>query len=191
MWKRPDCSAARRPPRNDSGNTELAKELGAATAVIADADVAMSVIDTRAATTCRSWSSAAIRRGACGRGNDPAVRSWRCWRRYRSHRDRAVDGAAQTGDAGTSSRPAIPVRRPATGVSSKQLRYLWASLACAAVTLLSIPLAEQFDRSNIVAIFITDRRAGCRSFGRGAAALAAVLACVLDFSSFRRDFPSR
>jgi len=64
----------------------------------------------------------------------------------------------------------------------KRLRYLWASLACVAVTLLSMPLAEHFDRSNIVAIFLLTVVLVAVRFGRGAAALAAVLSvCSFDF----------
>ena len=63
---------------------------------------------------------------------------------------------------------------------SKRLRYLWAALACVAVTLLSMPLAAHFDRSNIVAIFILAVVLVAVRFGRGPAALAAVLSvCCL------------
>src|ERR1700676_5041400 len=60
------------------GTLSLAKDLGATTAVIADADVAMSVIDY---ARSHNLSKLVIGRGACGRGNDPAVRNWPCWRR--------------------------------------------------------------------------------------------------------------
>ena len=64
----------------------------------------------------------------------------------------------------------------------KRLRYLWAALACAAVTALSMPLAARFDRSNIVAIFILTVVLVAVRLGRGPAALAAVLGvCAFDY----------
>jgi two-component system sensor histidine kinase KdpD len=39
------------------------------------------ILPMRAATISRSWLSAAIRRAACGRGNDPAAKNWPCWPR--------------------------------------------------------------------------------------------------------------
>jgi two-component system sensor histidine kinase KdpD len=64
----------------------------------------------------------------------------------------------------------------------KRVRYLWTALACIAVTLGCLPLAERFDRSNIVAIFIlTVVLVGVR-FGRGPAAAAALLSVgAFDF----------
>ena len=64
----------------------------------------------------------------------------------------------------------------------KRLRYLWATIACVGVTLMSIPLAAHFDRSNIVAIFILTVVLVAVRFGRGPAALAAILSVVpFDF----------
>ena len=64
----------------------------------------------------------------------------------------------------------------------KRLRYAWAGVACVAVTLASIPLAEHFDRSNIVAIFILTVVLVAVRFGRGPATMAAVLSvCAFDF----------
>ncbi len=56
-----------------------------------------------------------------------------------------------------------------------RLRYLWAALACGAVTIVCLPLAERFDRSNIVAVFILAVVLVAVRFGRGPSALAAVL----------------
>jgi two-component system sensor histidine kinase KdpD len=58
---------------------------------------------------------------------------------------------------------------------SIHLRYLWAALACGAVTAACLPLAVRFDRSNIVAIYILAVVLVAMRFGRGPAALAAVL----------------
>ena len=60
--------------------------------------------------------------------------------------------------------------------------YLWATLACAVVTVSCLPLAMRFDRSNIVAIFILAVVLVAVRFGRGPSALAAVLSvCAFDF----------
>jgi two-component system sensor histidine kinase KdpD len=165
------------------GTLSLAKELGATTAVIADADVAMSVIDY---ARSHNLSKLVI-------GRDPARRLWP-WQRSSGQKLALLapdidlieigraDGAMQNGDAKTSSWPVIPGAESSDRHKFKRLRYLWAALACGAVTLLSIPLAEHFDRSNIVAIFILTVVLVAVRFGRGAAALAAVLSvCSFDF----------
>jgi len=65
---------------------------------------------------------------------------------------------------------------------AKKLRYLWAALACIAVTAVSMPLAAHFDRSNIVAIFILAVVLVGVRLGRGPAALSAVLnVAAFDF----------
>ena len=85
------------------------------------------------------------------------------------------------GDANTSASP-MPGAESADRHRFKRLRYLWTALARMAVTLLSIPLAEHFDRSNIVAIYILSVVLIAVRFGRGAAAFAAVLSvCAFDF----------
>jgi two-component system, OmpR family, sensor histidine kinase KdpD len=161
----------------------LAKELGATTAVIAEADVATSVI---AYARNHNLSKLVI-------GRDPARRLWP-WQRSSGQKLALLapdidlveigraDGVMQNGNARTSSWTAIPGAESADRRKFKQLRYLWTTAACVAVTLLSIPLAEHFDRSNIVAIFILTVVLIAVRFGRGAAALAAVLSvCSFDF----------
>jgi two-component system sensor histidine kinase KdpD len=165
------------------GTLNLAKDLGATTAVIADADVARSVI---AYARNYNLSKLVI-------GRDPARRLWP-WQRSSGQKlaflapdidlveiGRA-DGVMQNGDAKSSSLPMMPTES-SDRAKFKRLRYLWAALACIAVTLLSIPLAAHFDRSNIVAIFILTVVLIAVRFGRGAAALAAVLS-VLSFDFF-------
>ncbi len=174
-------------PRREKilGTLNLAKELGAMTAVIADADVAVSVI---AYARSHNLSKLVI-------GRDPARRLWP-WQRSSGQKLAMLapdidlveigrtDGVMQNGDAKNSASS-----WPAPGAESsdrrkfKRLRYLWAALACVAVTLLSMPLAAHFDRSNIVAIFILTVVLVAVRFGRGAAALAAVLS-VLSFDYF-------
>jgi two-component system sensor histidine kinase KdpD len=165
------------------GTLSLAKELGATTAVIAAADVATSVI---AYARNHNLSKLVI-------GRDPARRLWP-WQRSSGQKLAMLapdidlvevgrtDGVMQNGDTRTSSWPASPGVESSDRRKFKQLRYLWATLACVAVTLLSMPLAAHFDRSNIVAIFILTVVLVAVRFGRGAAALAAVLSvCSFDF----------
>jgi two-component system sensor histidine kinase KdpD len=165
------------------GTLSLAKELGATTAVIADPDVATSVI---AYARSHNLSKLVI-------GRDPARRLWP-WQRSSGQKLALLapdidlveigraDGDMKSGDARSSPRPSIPGTEPNDHRKFKRLRYLWAALACVAVTLVSVPLAAHFDRSNIVAIFILTVVLVAVRFGRGAAALAAVLSvCSFDF----------
>ncbi len=161
----------------------LAKDLGATTAVIADADVAVSVIGY---ARNHNLSKLVI-------GRDPGRRLWP-WQRSSGQKLALLapdidlveigraDGAMLNGDAKRPSPQGTTGAEPGDRSRRKRLRYLWAALACVAVTLLSIPLAEHFDRSNIVAIFILSVVLVAVRFGRGAAALAAVLSvCSFDF----------
>jgi two-component system sensor histidine kinase KdpD len=165
------------------GTLNLAKELGATTAVIADPDVAVSVIDY---ARSHNLSKLVI-------GRDPARRLWP-WQRSSGQKLAMLapdidlveigraDGVMQNGDAKRPSLPDAPGSESSDRHRYKRLRYLWAALACVAVTLLSIPLADRFDRSNIVAIFILTVVLVAVRFGRGASALAAVLSvCSFDF----------
>jgi two-component system, OmpR family, sensor histidine kinase KdpD len=165
------------------GTLNLAKDLGATTAVIADADVAVSVIGY---ARSHNLSKLVI-------GRDPARRLWP-WQRSSGQKLAMLapdidlveigraDGVMQNADAKRSSPPDSSGSESSDRHRFKRLRYLWAALACVAVTLLSIPLAEHFDRSNIVAIFILSVVLVAVRFGRGAAALAAVLSvCSFDF----------
>ncbi len=162
----------------------LAKDLGATTAVIADADVATSVIGY---ARSHNLSKLVI-------GRDPARRLWP-WQRSSGQKLAILapdidlieigraDGVAQNGDA-RNFGSTLPDVGPGSGErnKTKRLRYLWAALACIVVTLLSMPLAAHFDRSNIVAIYILTVVLVAVRFGRGAAALAAVLSvCSFDF----------
>jgi two-component system sensor histidine kinase KdpD len=162
----------------------LAKDLGATTAVIADADVAMSVI-----TYARSHNLSKL-----VIGRDPARRLWP-WQRSSGQKLALLapdidlieigraDGVMRNRDSeNVTAWPAPPGVESVDRHGLKQLRYLWAALACVAVTLASMPLAARFDRSNIVAIFILTVVLVAVRFGRGAAALAAVLSvCSFDF----------
>ena len=163
----------------------MAKDLGATTAVIADPDVASSVVGY---ARSHNLSKLVI-------GRDPARRLWP-WQRSSGQKLALLapdidlveigraDGAMQNPEIERRlrGRQARTRRSPPSAHRYKRLRYLWAALACVAVTLLSIPLAAHFDRSNIVAIFILSVVLVAVRFGRGAAALAAVLSvCSFDF----------
>jgi two-component system, OmpR family, sensor histidine kinase KdpD len=163
-------------------NLNLAQQLGATTAVIANAEIAESII---AYARKNNLSKLVI-------GRDPIRRLWP-WQRSSGQKlamlapdiDLIEIGRAETttkvsGRGGT--QPALPDAESSDRRDAKRRRYLWAAIGCVGVTLMSMPLAVHFDRSNIVAIFIlTVVLVGVR-LGRGPAALAAVLSvCSFDF----------
>src|SRR5580693_6720952 len=120
------------------GTLNLAQELGATTAVIADADVATSVIDY---ARSHNLSKLVI-------GRDPARRLWP-WQRSSGQKLAMLapdidlveigraDGAMRNGDVKTSSWPASPGAEGAESSDRRKFKQLWAALACVAVTLLS------------------------------------------------------
>jgi two-component system, OmpR family, sensor histidine kinase KdpD len=154
----------------------LAQELGATTAVIAHAQIAESIV---AYARSHNLSKLVI-------GRDPIRRLWP-WQRSSGQRlamlapdiDLIEIGRADSPsqDSGRETQSPAPFADTETAVrrKAKSLRYLWASLACVGVTLACMPLAVRFDRSNIVAIFILTVVLVAVRFGRGPAALAAVL----------------
>ena len=164
-------------------NLNLAQQLGATTAVIASAEIAESII---AYARKNNLSKLVI-------GRDPIRRLWP-WQRSSGQKlamlapdidlievGRAANSARESG---RDSAPLPPSIDPESSNrrKSKRLRYLWAAITCVAVTLLSIPLAEHFENSNIVAIFILAVVLVGVRWGRGPAALAAVLSvCAFDF----------
>ena len=162
------------------GTLSLAKDLGATTAVIADANVAESLV---LYARNHNLSKLVI-------GRDPSRRLWP-WQR--SHGQKLAllapdidlveighDMQERPEPLGVRHPPPVP--EPGDRARSKRLRYLWAALACAAVTLVALPLANRFDRSNIVAIFILAVVLVAVRLGRGPSALAAILSvCAFDF----------
>jgi len=154
-------------------NLTLARQLGATTAVIAHAAVAESVV---AYARSHNLSKVVI-------GRDPHRRLWP-WQRSSGQRlallapdiDLVEIGSAPRAVSAESSRAAALRAGGMERHRTKPLRYLWAALVCTAVTLLSLPLATHFDRSNIVAIYILTVVLVAVRFGRGPTALAAVLA---------------
>jgi two-component system sensor histidine kinase KdpD len=162
----------------------LAQELGATTAVIANAQVAESVV---AYARSHNFSKLVI-------GRNPARNLWP-WQRSSGQKlallapdiDLIEIGRAQDTAQNDSARNAASFHSDVgTELNdrrrAKKLRYLWATLACIAVTAGSMPLAVHFDRSNIVAIFILAVVLVGVRLGRGPAALSAVLnVAAFDF----------
>jgi two-component system sensor histidine kinase KdpD len=156
----------------------LAQELGATTAVVANSQVAESVI-----AYARSHNLAKI-----VIGRDPERRLWP-WQRSSGQKLALLAPDIDLVEIGRAGGPQrSPAARPASHRESgerrkgKHVRYLWTALACIAVTLGCLPLAARFDRSNIVAIFILTVVLVAVRFGRGPAAAAAVLSVgAFDF----------
>jgi two-component system sensor histidine kinase KdpD len=161
----------------------LAQELGATTAVIANAQIAESIISY---ARSHNLSKLVI-------GRDPERRLWP-WQRSSGQRLAMLapdidlieigraEGAAQNDSREVAAAPAMPDAESSDRRKTKGLRYLWAALACIGVTLASFPLAAHFDRSNIVAVFILTVVLVAVRFGRGPAALAAILSVgAFDF----------
>jgi two-component system sensor histidine kinase KdpD len=169
---------------------DLAQKLGAATAVIASPEVAESAV---AYARKHNLSKLVI-------GRDPARRIWP-WQRSSGQKlatlapdidlieigrstphavggaPGAAPGAAPVASAGVMSGTDAAQRR-----GRNRLRYLWSAACCGVVTLLSMPLAAHFDRSNIVAVYILAVVLVGLRLGRGPSALAAVLSVsAFDF----------
>ena len=163
-------------------NLNLAQQLGATTAVIASAEIAESII---AYARKNNLSKLVI-------GRDPIRRLWP-WQRSSGQKLAILAPDIDLIEIGRAENAAESGRDSAQPLSlhdvesterrkTKRLRYVWATIACVAVTLISMPLAAHFDRSNIVAIFILAVVLVGVRLGRGPAALAAVLSvCGFDF----------
>jgi two-component system, OmpR family, sensor histidine kinase KdpD len=164
----------------------LAQNLGATTAVIANPEVAESVV---AYARKHNLSKVVI-------GRDPSRHLWP-WQRSSGQKLAVLapdidlieigrsSGVSQSGGIKPIAlAPAMGAADPADRrkLRLKRLRYLWAAIACGVVTLASVPLVEHFDRSNIVAIYILAVVLVGVRLGRGPAALAAVLSVsAFDF----------
>src|SRR6202163_3845934 len=134
----------------------LAQKLGATIAVIANPEVAESVVDY---ARKHNLSKLVI-------GRDPARRLWP-WQRSSGQKlallapdiDLIEIGRSTGTDQSGVMRP-VAAADALTGPDAaerrkrKRLRYVWAAVGCFAVTTLSMPLAVRFDRSNIVAIYL-------------------------------------
>src|SRR3984957_19365364 len=161
----------------------LAQNLGATTAVIANPEVAESVI---AYARKHNLSKLVI-------GRDPSRRLWP-WQRSSGQKLAwlapdidLIEIGRSTGSSQSGAGPAAAADA-LTGTDAfergrrRGLRYLWAAAACAAVTALSMPLAAHFEGSNIVAIYLLAVVLVGVRLGRGPAAFAAVLSVsAFDF----------
>jgi two-component system sensor histidine kinase KdpD len=161
----------------------LAQKLGATIAVIANPEVAESVV---AYARKHNLSKLVI-------GRDPARRLWP-WQRSSGQKlallapdiDLIEIGRSTGTDQSGGMRPVgaadVLAGPDASEHKRKRLRYVWAAVACGAVTALSMPLAVRFDRSNIVAIYLLAVVLVGVRLGRGPAAIAAVLSVsAFDF----------
>jgi two-component system sensor histidine kinase KdpD len=162
----------------------LAQNLGATTAVIANPEVAESVI---AYARKHNLSKLVI-------GRDPARRLWP-WQRSSGQKLALlapdidlieIGRSTGTGQSGVmrpvAAADALAGPDASEGRRRKRLRYVWAGVGCFAVTALSMPLAVRFDRSNIVAIYLLAVVLVGVRLGRGPAAFAAVLSVsAFDF----------
>ena len=164
-------------------NLNLAQQLGATTAVIASAEIAESIVDY---ARTHNLSKLVI-------GRDPIRRLWPGQRSSGQKLallapdiDLIEIGRAEN-SAEDSGRERALLPRGSDPESNdrrkvKRARYVWAAISCVVVTLISVPLAEHFENSNIVAIFILAVVLVGVRLGRGPAALAAVLnVCAFDF----------
>jgi two-component system sensor histidine kinase KdpD len=163
----------------------LAQKLGATTAVIASPEVAESVVGY---ARKHNLSKLVI-------GRDPARRLWP-WQRSSGQKLSVLAPDIDLIEIGRNDAslqnnrikavalpPALAGGDTTERIQRKRMRYVWSAAGCGVVTLLSMPLAVHFDRSNIVAVYLlTVVMVGVR-LGRGPAALAAVL-CVSAFDFF-------
>jgi two-component system sensor histidine kinase KdpD len=163
-------------------NLNLAQQLGATTAVIASAEIAESIVDY---ARTHNLSKLVI-------GRDPIRRLWPGQRSSGQKLallapdidlieiGRAENSVEDSGRERALPRGSDPESNDRRKV--KRARYVWAAISCVVVTLISVPLAEHFENSNIVAIFILAVVLVGVRLGRGPAALAAVLnVCAFDF----------
>jgi two-component system, OmpR family, sensor histidine kinase KdpD len=159
----------------------LAQSLGAVTAVLANSDVAESVVGY---ARTHNLSKLVI-------GRDPRRRLWP-WQRATGQKLAMLAPDIDLVEVGNAVGPERAVRSPRPRRSlladpseqrkPRMWRYVWATLICVAVTFLSMPLAARFDRSNIVSIFTLAVILIAVRFGRGPAAFAAVLSvAAFDF----------
>lgn len=158
----------------------LARELGATTAVVASADVASSVVSYARA---HNLSRVVIGRDA----------QRRLWPGQRSHGQRLallapdidlVEIGRVNDELTNASRGTLraPVPESSEHRMRKRLRYLWSALACVGVTVVAVPLTNYFDRSNIVAVYLLAVVLVGVKFGRGPAAMAALVSvAAFDF----------
>ncbi|MBK9116732.1 MAG: two-component system sensor histidine kinase KdpD [Betaproteobacteria bacterium] len=157
---------------------KLAQEFGAKTAILAGGDTAATVVDYARTHNCSKVVVDRVR----------TPMRWP-WARGTAHRIGALAPDVDLIEVGRAGAHAPPT--PATEVDedaderrgARRLRYLWAVLACAAVTLVATPLSGIFELANIVMLFLLAVVLVAMWWGRGPAVLAAFIS-VASFDFF-------
>jgi two-component system sensor histidine kinase KdpD len=169
---------------------KLAEELGAATAVLTGADVAQALVAQAQRLNCatlvvgraapatgwrRWWPSASLVRELARL--EPAVDIVETARAASARRlGRTLLGAAR--DAATGDGIPDDADRP----HARWRGYVWATVMGVAVTLIATPLSSVLEQVNIVMLFLLGVVGVAMRFGRGPAALAALLnVAAFDF----------
>jgi two-component system sensor histidine kinase KdpD len=152
---------------------KLAEDLGASTAVLTGSDAAEALVLHAQTLNCATL--------VVGR---PAPSSWRSWGARSMTRQLAVQAPTldivEVGRAESTRRLVSTVQRaqentPDAAWHKNAPRYAWAIGSVVLITLLATPLLSFFDLANIVMLFLLGTVLVAVKFGRGPAALAAVL----------------
>ncbi|MGH8759440.1 MAG: DUF4118 domain-containing protein, partial [Burkholderiales bacterium] len=158
---------------------KLAQDLGAETATLPEQDAVEAVLDY-----ARRHNLGRIAVGRSARGR------WR-WSGQQAFNRRLGEQAADIDlisvarEGGRARREtSVEVEPRADGKRASRLfGYLYATLTCTAITLIATPLRHYFDLANIVMLFLLGVVFIAYRFGRGPAALSAVLS-VASFDFF-------
>ena len=158
---------------------KLAEELGADTAVLAGSDTAAELV-----THAQKLNCAVLVVGRPHVSQLPWGLSSRTLTRRLALLAPTLD-IVEVGRADSARRLARVVQRSDEEVSTWHddwPRYAWAVAVCVAITLVATPLFRYLDLANIVMLFLLGTVGVAVKFGRGPAALAAVLNVVsFDF----------
>ena len=156
---------------------QLAEELGAQVAVLTGAEAAAALVEQAQQLNCAML--------VVGR---PGLPGWSAlWRGPTMTRrlallaptlDLVEAGHAQSARRLTQAGQRLPDEETIAAWYGSAPRYAGAAAASVAVTLLALPLQRFFDQANIVMLFLLATVLAALKFGRGPAALAAVLNVV-------------
>lgn len=157
---------------------KLAQELGAETATLSGQDAVASVLDY---ARCNNLGRIVVGRSTGKRWQLPG----------RAPFSQRLGAHAPDIDLIAVARDALGTRRPSTVSSGldeaarvkPQLRgYLYAALTCIGITVVATPLQQYFEPANIAMLFLLGVVFIANQFGRGPAALAALLnVAAFDF----------
>ncbi len=165
---------------------DLARQLGAQTAVLTGGDVAQALLDHGRAQNCATYVLGRPRAGARGLGWWPRAPLARQLARLAPTLDVLEAGHADAARPLGRTVPALPAlpADAAQGGDSAGRWQPWAATAAAsvAITLAATPLHSVLDLANIVMLFLLGTVAIAMRYGRAPAALAAVLnVAAFDF----------